>query len=116
MITQGHKSSMVRQSLFPIALLLLSCFTGGSRLAAQPTFSDQTAAVLPGVNFDSRSASLADIDDDGDLDLLFQRGGATFSSGTPQLFRNNFVGSGSLMFTDVSNMLGGNPFAPGEDW
>ncbi len=79
------------------ALLILSCV--GRLAAAQPTFSEQGSFIL-GVNLDARSASLADIDNDGDLDLLFQGG-----SGAQQLYRNNVIGTGALNFTNVSSRL-----------
>jgi hypothetical protein len=93
-------TSMPRAHVLFAALVVVA-FAGVDRLVAEPTFSEQQSTVLPGVNFDSRSASLADIDDDGDLDLLFQRTQA------PRLFRNNVVESDSLTFTDVSDLLGG---------
>lgn len=68
------------------------------------TFSEQGATLLGGVNYNSRSASLADIDNDGDLDLMFQ--GAAGSQSLPdaqQLFRNNLIGTGTLSFTNITN-------------
>ena len=67
---------------------------------AQPMFTDQTASVMGVVNFNSRSASMADIDDDGDLDLLFLVG-----SGSQKLYRNNMIGDGTLTFTNISGDL-----------
>ena len=81
----------------------LACLLGASlvsaQLCAQLTFTDQASSILS-VGFNSRSASLADIDDDGDLDLMFQRSG-----NVPRLYRNNIVGTGSFTFSDASNML-----------
>jgi hypothetical protein len=79
-----------------------------AELAAQPTFSDQGQTILGGVNYDARSASLADYDDDGDLDLFFQGGGTS-----QQLFRNNAIGTRTLNFTNVSNLL---PSGLGPSW
>ena len=78
-----------------------------SSLKAQ-TFTDQAATILGGVNYNSRSASLADIDNDGDLDLMFQ--GAL---GAQQLFRNNLIGTGSLTYTNISASL---PSGLGSSW
>src|SRR4051812_19495983 len=56
---------------------------------------------LDGFNISGRSASLADIDNDGDLDLLFQSN----SVSSQKLFRNNNInvgGTASNTFTDVT--------------
>jgi hypothetical protein len=66
------------------------------------TFTNQAAAVLGSANVDGRSASLADIDKDGDLDLFFQ-----VATGSHKLYRNNLVGLGTLTFSDISSMLPG---------
>ncbi|HMO85440.1 MAG TPA: CRTAC1 family protein [Lacipirellulaceae bacterium] len=70
--------------------------------AGGQTFSNQAASVLGGLNLNARSASLADIDNDGDLDLFFQ--GAI---GAQQLFRNNLIETGSLTFSNISAQLPG---------
>lgn len=75
---------------------------------AAQTFSDHGATILGGANFESRSASLADYDGDGDLDLFFQGGGSS-----QQLLRNNLIGLGSLTFTNVSASL---PAGLGPSW
>jgi len=76
---------------------------------AQPTFTSQDTSWFPsnGINLNARSASLADIDNDGDLDLFFQ--------GTDKrLYRNNVVGTGAKTFTDISS---GMPLASlGPTW
>ncbi|MCA9241409.1 MAG: CRTAC1 family protein, partial [Planctomycetales bacterium] len=69
-------------------------------LSAAQTFTNQAAFVLGGVNLDARSASFADIDNDGDPDLMFQGG-----VGAQQLFRNNIVGLGTPDFTNISSTL-----------
>jgi hypothetical protein len=76
---------------------------------AQPTFVEQGAAILGGANVEGRSASLADIDNDGDLDLFFQGG-----SGARRLYRNNVVGTGALTFTNVSSAM--LPSGLGDSW
>lgn len=71
---------------------------------AASTFTEQGSTILGGVNYNSRSASMADIDNDGDLDLMFQ--GAQGSSTLPnaqQLFRNNLAENGTLSFTNITN-------------
>ena len=72
------------------------------------TFTEQGTTILGGANYNSRSASLADIDNDGDLDLMFQG-----AAGAQQLFRNNLVGSGTLTFTNISGSL---PAGLGSSW
>ncbi len=90
-------------SIFCVVLLVAAC----CRVSGQ-TFSDQGFVVLGGANYDSRSASLADIDADGDLDLFFQGG-----SGARQLLRNNIIGTGSLTYTNISIGL---PAGLGPSW
>ena len=66
-------------------------------------FTNEAETIIGGVDVgDGRSASLADIDADGDLDLLFQGGG-----GAIRLYRNNLIGGGTLTYTDISSMLPG---------
>jgi len=72
------------------------------------TFSEQGASILGGVDYNSRSASLADIDNDGDLDMMFQG-----SSGAQQLYRNNKIGTGAMTYTNISNGL---PAGLGSSW
>ena len=71
-------------------------------------FRDASGALYPtslpasdGFNISGRSASLADIDNDGDLDLLFQGSGTS----SQKLFRNNNInvgGTASNTFQDVT--------------
>jgi hypothetical protein len=96
-MTPSHLPRLVGRTL--VCLTLSTLFPISPAHAA---FSDQSAAILGGANFSTRSASLADIDNDGDLDLLFQ------TSGAPALFRNNFINAGgaaSLTFTNVSSTM-----------
>jgi VCBS repeat protein/ASPIC/UnbV protein len=70
--------------------------------SARAVFTDQSAAVLLGANYITRSASLADYDADGDLDLMFQ------TSVGPKLYRSNFINSGgaaSFTYTDVTSTM-----------
>ena len=64
---------------------------------ARAEFTEQGATVLGGANNSGRSASLADIDNDGDLDLLFQG-----TASAQKLFRNNTIGTGAFTFEDVT--------------
>ncbi len=79
-----------------------------SRGVAVPAFTDVSAGVLAGLNVNARSASLADIDNDGDLDLFFQG-----AFGSQQLFQNNLIGLGTLTFTNISGTL---PLGLGPSW
>ncbi len=88
-------------------LLVFVCYFLPTVTFAQATFTNQGASYLPGLNLDARSASLADIDNDGDLDLMFQGG-----SGAQRLYRNNVVGSGQNNFTNVTNLLPTSDLGP----
>ena len=81
--------SSVSRRLFALAAFALCPLALSSDLVAQPTFTDQATTILGGVNYNSRSASLGDYDNDGDLDLFFQG-----AAGAQQLFRNNLIGTG----------------------
>jgi hypothetical protein len=81
----------------------------GGRGVDPPLFTDVSASVLPtNYNVDARSASLADIDNDGDLDLFYQG-----ASGSQRLLRNNLIGLGTLTFTEI---LGNLPAGIGPSW
>lgn len=81
----------------------------GGRGDVPPLFSDVSASVLPtSYNVNARSASLADIDNDGDLDLFYQG-----ASGSQRLLRNNLIGLGTLTFTEI---LGNLPSGLGPSW
>jgi hypothetical protein len=67
---------------------------------AGATFTEAGASILGGLSVDARSGSFADIDNDGDVDLLIQ--GATAAK---KLLRNNIIGTGAATFTDISSML-----------
>ncbi|QDS97116.1 CRTAC1 family protein [Adhaeretor mobilis] len=95
-------SQTVRAGVAVVSLLL------AHGQEADAAFTEHGATVLGGANFNSRSASLADIDNDGDLDVMFQG-----VPGAQQLFRNNIIGSGSLSFTNISNAL---PAGLGSSW
>ncbi|HEX4416047.1 MAG TPA: FG-GAP-like repeat-containing protein [Lacipirellulaceae bacterium] len=80
------------------ALVAVSIFAVASSRAA---FTDQSTAILGGANYITRSASLADYDGDGDLDLMFQ------TSVGPKLYQNNLVSTGtpSMTYTDVTSTM-----------
>ena len=75
---------------------------------AEVAFTDNALTVLSGANLSSRSASLADIDGDGDLDLLIV-GGTTANPATnsPKLYRNDLVAGNpaTLSYTDVTSTM-----------
>jgi hypothetical protein len=93
-----------------LSILILTSLLGwlvlSDEVTGVPTFTEQGAAVFLGLDIlsESRSASLADIDNDGDLDVFFQ-GGGTGPTGAQQLLRNNFVEFGSLTFTNMTSTL-----------
>ena len=85
------------------AIMLLSAFLPGSlwmSSTAHGVFSEQGAMIL-NRNYSARSVSLADIDNDGDLDAFFQGGGTT----NQKLLRNTLIDTGTLSFIDISTML-----------
>ena len=65
-------------------------------------FADQTATRLPTTTMSSARAQFGDVDNDGDLDLVFCNNGTTrFGSGQPQLYLNNGAG----VFTATTGYL-----------
>ncbi len=92
----------MRRDRFRLSWLFSSALVVGLSGAAraETTFTNQASTILAGAALSARSASLADIDNDGDLDLFFHGG-----SGARQLYRNDFVGSGTLAYTNISNTL-----------
>jgi hypothetical protein len=90
-------------SLFGLAVLLtllLHSIAGAVfDEVAVPEGSDP--GILNGLSIPARSASLADIDNDGDLDVYFQAEGSG-----QRLYRNDLIESGSLSFTSVDAPAG----------
>lgn len=110
--TPSEFASM-RRNLSRVFLLLAYLVIGTiSSVGAETTFTNEASTVL-GAALTSRSASLADIDNDGDLDILFQG-----SSGARQLYRNDVVGSGNgtLGFTNITSTLPSGSAAIGDSW
>lgn len=89
------------QRLFLLAPVVFAAFMGS--VSAEVSFTDASNALFSGLSLNARSASLADIDNDGDLDVFFQGS----STSDRRLLRNNFVGSDALSFTNISNSLPG---------
>ena len=57
-------------------------------------FSDQTATRLPTFTMSSARAQFGDVDNDGDLDLVFCNNGTTrFGSGQPRMYLNDGTGT-----------------------
>lgn len=92
-----------------VACFITTLVGGWLASPASAAFTNQATAILgSNVNFESRSASLADIDNDGDLDLFFQGGGSD-----QKLFRNNLIGTGQMTFTNISSNV---PSGLGPSW
>ena len=65
-------------------------------------FADQTTTRLPTTTMSSARAQFGDVDNDGDLDLVFCNNGTSrFGSGQPQLYLNDGAG----VFTATSGYL-----------
>jgi hypothetical protein len=105
----------MRRDRFRLSWLFSPALVVGlsSAAGAETTFTNQASALLGGAALNARSASLADIDNDGDLDLFFQG-----SSGARQLYRNNVVESdgGTLSYTNITHTLPSGPSAIGDSW
>ena len=88
----------------------LACLFLSFGSIARATFTEQSATLFGSTqSINSRSASLADFDNDGDLDIFFQ----AVSTGQ-RFYRNNLIGTGSFTFTNVtSSML---PSGVGDSW
>jgi enediyne biosynthesis protein E4 len=94
-------SSQVRSFVAVASTMCLAICSSGLRASA--AFTEQGTTILGSINYDSRSASLADIDNDGDLDLFFQGAAAA-----QQLWRNNKInptGPSSMTFTNITSSL-----------
>ena len=104
----------MRRNLLRVSLMLVTSLASGTAgpAFAQTTFTNQASTVL-GAALNSRSASLADVDNDGDLDLFFQG-----ASGARQLYRNDVVGTGNgtLGFTNITSTLPTGAGAIGDSW
>jgi enediyne biosynthesis protein E4 len=90
--------SRVKMLCAPLVAALLGCASLIAVDALAVTFSEQGATILGGYNATARSVSLADIDNDGDLDTFFQGG----ASSARQMFRNNLIETGSLTYTNIT--------------
>ncbi len=93
---------MVRLIIRLTAVAVL--YLGLVPVSAFAAFTEQRATWLNNFNINGYSASLADIDNDGDLDLLF----AGANRDAQQLFRNNTInvgGTASKTFTNVTSTM-----------
>lgn len=95
-------SRSISQARFGVAAFIFGAlFLFASSVVA--AFTEQGATVLGGANYSAKSVSLADIDNDGDLDAFFQGTGTTTANSNRQIFRNNLIGTGSFTFTNVTS-------------
>jgi len=86
----------------PLATGLTLLGLAGAASAQQFTY---TPGLIPGTPRWTEGLEAADVDNDGDLDLFFAEGDGFASAGTKRqnvLQINQFVGSGSLSFTNES--------------
>jgi hypothetical protein len=86
----------------PAVFLTVLAGLGLAAGAAGQQLVDATATNFPAsTNEYSNQVSIGDLDNDGDLDLVFANGGNFASAGTPQVQRL-YLNNGSGVFTDVS--------------
>jgi hypothetical protein len=88
-------------------LRLVVCLTSGcvllvlsAPIGAQVTFTQQQASLLNNQGYAAQSASLADVDNDGDVDIMFQ------ASVGARLFKNTLSESGVFDFGSPIVMTG----------
>lgn len=84
-------SQYVFRAIFALAFCLLCDLS-----PARGAFTEERSTWL-NVGLNAISASLADFDNDGDLDLMFQG----LNTASQKLYRNNTIGTGAHTFTDV---------------
>lgn len=105
---------ILRRAVLSLATVALLILVPAGAFAA--SFTEQGATILGGANLTSRSVSLADIDNDGDLDAFFQGSGTTTSTSNRQIFRNNSIGTGSFTFTNVTSTWLSGLGGVGDSW
>lgn len=81
--------------------ILIGCVFSYSAAAQQFTEQSSTRFPAPALSEYSNQITVGDIDNDGDLDLIFANGGNFFTQGPPQMQRV-FVNDGTGNFTDES--------------
>ncbi len=91
-----------KSMLARIATLAILCSAYQTPALAQQ-FQDQTASLFPpGLLEYTNQLTIGDIDNDGDLDIIFANGGDYSTAGAPQQLRI-FINNGSATFTDESS-------------
>ena len=110
----GMNRVILRRAVLSLATVALLNIVPAGAFAA--SFTEQGATILGGANLTARSVSLADIDNDGDLDMFFQGSGTTTSTSNRQMFRNNSIGTGSFTFTNVTSTWLSGLGGVGDSW
>jgi hypothetical protein len=93
--------------LHAVAATLALTLLAATALAGNPQIRDQTGSRFPspGPLEWSNQATVGDIDNDGDLDIIFANGGNFSSPGSNQIQRV-YINDGTGVFTDESARLG----------
>ncbi len=86
---------------FYYAALIIFTLLTSTTTAQQFTEQSTTRFPAPALNEYTNQISVGDVDNDGDIDLLFANGGNFFSQGAPQAQRL-FINDGDGNFTDES--------------
>ena len=84
-----------------VTAVLFSIIASSAVFAQQFTEQSGTRFPAPALTEYTNQITVGDIDNDGDLDLIFANGGNFFSQGAPQMQRV-FVNNGTGFFTDES--------------
>ncbi len=91
-----------------VSVAIASCaLIAATSLSSRAAFTNQASSWFSGdiPSLVARSASLGDIDGDGDLDLMYVGNWGGVPGDAQRLFRNNKIGASASTFTDVTSAM-----------